>query len=250
MTSIIIKKDAHIVSIGINRPEKRNSLSLDMFAQISEAVEQADADPDCRCVVIHGLGGHFCSGIDLSAFPKGPSTEAASPVMRLVEAIVGASVPIVAAVEGVAAGLGATMLLHMDSVVAADNARIVYSFINLALPPEAGSSLLLPQLMGYARAAELVLLGGTVDADQALRVGLVTRTAPAGTALEEAMQVAARIATKPPQAARRAKKLLKGDTQSLMQRIVEEEAVLFEAARSAEAAEAMQAFIEKRPAQY
>lgn len=250
MASILIEKSNHIVSIGINRPEKRNSLSLDMFTRISEAVEEAEADPDCRCVLFHGMGGHFCSGIDLAAFPESASTDAPSPVMRLVKALVEASVPMVAAVEGVAAGLGATMLLHLDSVVVADGARIVYSFVNLALPPEAGSSLLLPRLMGYSRAAELVLLGGTLDAGQALAAGLATRAVPNGAALETAMEIAAGIAAKPPQAARRAKRLLKGDTGPLMQRIVEEEAVLFEGLRSAEAAEAMRAFMEKRPARY
>lgn len=250
MASIIIEKTGFIVSIGINRPEKRNSLTLEMFSQISEAIEDAESDPNARCVIIYGVGGHFCSGIDLSAFPKDASTDAPSPVMRLVKAIVQASIPIVAAVEGVAAGLGATMLLHLDSVVAADGARIVYSFVNLALPPEAGSSLLLPQTMGYAKAAELVLLGGELDAHQAVQAGLATRTVPTGGALEEAMSIATRIAAKPPQAARRAKLLLKGDTQRLMDRIVQEEAILFEGLRSEEAAEAMRAFAEKRPAKF
>ena len=107
MTPIIVETDGHILKIGINRPEKKNALTLDMYDQMSAALEDAEADPSIRCVIIHGLGGNFCSGNDLSGFPKDPAKGGPTPVMRFVKAFVHASVPIVAAVEGVAAVLHA-----------------------------------------------------------------------------------------------------------------------------------------------
>jgi len=250
MTAIIVETRGHILKVGINRPEKRNALTLDMYDSMSAALEKAEADSAIRCVVIYGEGGHYCSGNDLSAFPDDPTQGGPTPVMRFVKAFVHTSVPIVAAVEGVAAGLGATMLLHFDSVIASPETRIVYSFVNLALPPEAGSSLLLPQIMGYARAADLVLRGGSLKGAAAQQAGLVTHLVEPGACLERAMEIAAEIASKPPRAVREAKKLLKGDPQIIMQRVVEEEKVLFRGLASDEAREAMKAFMEKRPAKF
>ncbi|MCB9971134.1 MAG: enoyl-CoA hydratase-related protein [Hyphomonas sp.] len=250
MTSIIVETDGHILKIGINRPEKKNALTLDMYDSMSAALERAEDDPSVRCVILYGEGGNFCSGNDLSAFPDDPAEGGATPVMRFVKAFVHASVPIVAAVEGVAAGLGATMLLHFDSVIVSTEARIVYSFVNLALPPEAGSSLLLPQIMGYARAADLVLRGGSFKGAAALQAGLATHLVEPGACLKKAMDIAAEIASKPPRAVREAKKLLKGNPDILMQRIVKEEQVLFRGLASDEAREAMAAFMEKRPAKF
>ncbi|MCA8906240.1 MAG: enoyl-CoA hydratase/isomerase family protein [Hyphomonas sp.] len=250
MTPIIVETDGHILKIGINRPEKKNALTLDMYDQMSAALEDAEADPSIRCVIIHGLGGNFCSGNDLSGFPKDPAKGGPTPVMRFVKAFVHASVPIVAAVEGVAAGLGATMLLHFDSVIASPETRIVYSFVNLALPPEAGSSLLLPRLMGYAPAADLVLRGGNLKGAAAQQAGLVTHLVDPGACLEKAMAIATEISTKPPRAVREAKKLLKGNPEELMQRILAEEKIVFQGLASDEGREAMAAFMEKRPAKF
>lgn len=250
MTAIIVETDGHILKVGINRPEKKNALTLDMYDSLSVAFERAEADTAIRCVVIYGEGGNYCSGNDLSAFPDDPTKSGPTPVMRFLKSFVNASVPIVAAVEGVAAGLGATMLLHFDSVIASPETRIVYSFVNLALPPEAGSSLLLPQIMGYPRAADLVLRGGTMKGCAAKEAGLVTHLVDPGACLAKALEIAAEIASKPPRAAREAKKLLKGDTQALMQRVVDEEKVLFRGLASDEAKEAISAFIQKRQAKF
>ncbi len=247
MTGITTHFDQHILQIRMDRPAKKNALTLPMYDVMSEALERAEADPGVRVVVFGGAGGNFCSGNDVGAFPDaGSGPQGPNPVMRFVEALVNASVPIVAAVEGVAAGIGATMLLHLDSVVASRSARIVFPFLNLALVPEAGSSLLLVRLLGYTRAADLVLRAGSIDGVEAHRLGLVSRLAEPGAADQTVLEVAAELAAKPPQAMRRAKRLMKGDSAELLQRIREEERGVFLGLGSAEGKEAVQAFLEKR----
>ncbi len=247
MSGITTALDDHVLQIRMERPEKRNALTMDMYDRMSAALEQAEADPDVRAVVFRGAGGHFCSGNDVAALPAtDQGTPGPNPVMRFVEALVNASVPIVAAVEGVAAGIGCTMLLHLDAVVASRDSRIVFPFLNLALVPEGGSSLLLVRLLGYTRAANLVLRAASIDGAEAHRLGIVSTLAEPGTVARTALDIAAEIAAKPPRAMRRAKRLMKGDTAELMQRIREEEQDLFLGLRSAEGAEALRAFMEKR----
>ncbi|GIK35366.1 MAG: enoyl-CoA hydratase [Gammaproteobacteria bacterium] len=247
MSAVTTQLDQYVLQIRIDRPEKKNALTMDMYEVMSAALEQAEADSSVRAVVFSGAGGNFCSGNDVAAFPAaGSQPQGPNPVMRFVEALVNASVPIVAAVEGVAAGIGATMLLHLDGVVASAGSRIVFPFLNLALVPEAGSSLLLVRLLGYTRAAELMLRAATIDGTEAHRLGIVSRLAEPGAVGQVALDLAAEFASKPPQAMRRAKRLMKGDTAELMQRIREEERGVFLGLGSAEGAEALRAFREKR----
>lgn len=246
MTAVITRFDGHVLQLRMNRPEKRNALTLPMYDAMSEALEQAEADRGVRAVVILGSGGSFCAGSDLADFPADPSEHGPTPVMRLVEALVHTSVPIVAAVDGVAAGFGSTMLLHLDSVVASPATRIFFSFVNMALVPEAGSSLLLTRQLGYTRAAELLLRAAPIDGVEAHRLGIVSTLAEPAMVETTALSIAAEFAAKPPQAMRRAKKLLKGDTAELMQRIREEERDVFLGLKSAEGAEALRAFRERR----
>ncbi|MCC7329367.1 MAG: enoyl-CoA hydratase/isomerase family protein [Gammaproteobacteria bacterium] len=247
MTTVTTHFERHVLQIRMNRPEKKNALTLPMYDVISEALERAEADTAVRAVVLGGAGGNFCSGNDVGDFPDaGSGQQGPTPVMRFVKALVNASVPIVAAVEGVAAGIGSTMLLHLDSVVASAGSRIVFPFLNLALVPEAGSSLLLVRLLGYTRAADLVLRAGSIDGTEAHRLGIVSRLAEPGAVDKVALEIAAEFASKPPQAMRRAKRLMKGDTAGLLERIREEERGVFLGLGSAEGAEALRAFREKR----
>jgi len=251
MSAVTTRFDRHVLQIRIDNPAKKNALTMEMYDAMSEALERAEADTTVRAVVFSGAGGNFCSGNDVSAFPAaGSDQQGPNPVMRFVEALVNASVPIVAAVEGVAAGIGATMLLHLDAVVASAGSRIVFPFLNLALVPEAGSSLLLVRLLGYTRAAELVLRAATIDGAEAHRLGIVSRLVEPDAVGPAALAIATEFAARPPQAMRRSKRLMKGDTTALMQRIREEERGVFLGLGSAEGAEAVRAFREKRQPQF
>lgn len=248
MSTVTTRFERHVLHVCMSQPEKKNALTMPMYEALAAALERAEADMAVRAVVLGGAGGNFCSGNDVGAFPDAGSggQDGPNPVMRFVRALVGASVPIVAAVEGVAAGIGATMLLHLDSVVASEGSRIVFPFLNLALVPEAGSSLLLVRMLGHARAADLVLRARAIDGAEAHRLGIVSTLAPAGGVAGMAGEIAAELAAKPPQAMRRAKRLMKGDPAELMARIAEEERAVFLGLASEEGAEALRAFREKR----
>ncbi|MBW7930733.1 MAG: enoyl-CoA hydratase/isomerase family protein [Gammaproteobacteria bacterium] len=247
MSMVTTRFEQHVLHVCMSQPEKKNALTMPMYEALAAALERAEADTAVRAVVLGGAGGNFCSGNDVGGFPDAASAqEGPNPVMRFVRALVGASVPIVAAVEGVAAGIGATMLLHLDAVVASADSRIVFPFLNLALVPEAGSSLLLVRMLGHTRAADLVLRARAIDGAEAHRLGIVSTLAPAGGVAGMAGEIAAELAAKPPQAVRRAKRLMKGDTAELMARIAEEERAVFLGLGSAEGTEALRAFREKR----
>lgn len=243
---VTVSKQGRVLRISLNRPDKKNALTLAMYEALTEAVLRAEHDNDLRVVLVTGAGGNFTTGNDLAHFPPGPSTDAPTPVMRLLETVIGASVPIVAAVDGVAAGIGATLLLHLDAVVMARDAKLLYPFINLALVPEAGSSLLLVQQLGYTRAADLLMQGRPIDGERAFELGLASTLASPGGAQAEGERVAAALATRSGQALRSTKRLLKGDTTTLMARILEEERLLFAAMETADHAEAVAAFRDKR----
>jgi enoyl-CoA hydratase/carnithine racemase len=214
---------------------------------MADTIERAESDRSVRAVVFLGAGGNFTSGNDVSDFPEKPLDNGATPVFRFVKSLVESSVPMVAGVEGVAVGIGATMLLHLDSVVAGPESTILMPFINLAVVPEAGASLLLPRMLGYARAAEFLMRGKPLDGRRALEMGIVSTLAESGQVEATALRIAADFARKPPDAMRKTKRLLKGDTQALLDRIRLEEEQLFECFASAEAREALTAFREKRP---
>jgi len=161
--------------------------------------------------------------------------------------LINSSVPIIAAVEGVAVGIGATLLLQLDSVVAEPQAKILMPFVSLALVPEAGSSLLLPRMLGYTRAAEYLMRARPIDGQRAYELGIVSTLAEPGQVESKALERAAEFARMPPQAMRKTKRLLQGDRQALLDRVGLEEELLFECSVAAEALEAITAFKEKRP---
>ncbi len=178
---------------------------------------------------------------------ENPPTDSASPVFRFMHAIAGAQKPVVAAVNGLAIGIGTTMLLHCDLVYAVDTARFQMPFVNLGLVPELGSSLVLPALAGHARAAELLMLGDMFDVSVAKDIGLVNAVCSADELLPTAQGAAKKLALKPPAALRQTKALMNADLDTVRARIDAEAKVFSERLNSDEVKEAIAAFFEKRP---
>jgi enoyl-CoA hydratase/carnithine racemase len=246
---IITELNGGVLRLQINRPEKKNALSLAMYDDMASALSGADRDPKVRVVLIHGHPDVFSAGNDLQDFMSSPPAGDDSPVARFIAAISTATKPIVAAVAGPAVGIGTTMLLHCDLVYAAENTRFQTPFVNLGLLPEAGSSLLLAAQIGYRRAAEFLLFGEPFSAATALQCGLVTELAADGeAALNAAKTAAGKLAAKPPAALRLTKKLMKQNgAQAVARQIKDETDGFVEQLHSPEAAEAFKAFFEKRP---
>ncbi|MDO9067013.1 MAG: enoyl-CoA hydratase [Deltaproteobacteria bacterium] len=236
-----------ILTLRINRPDKKNALNLDMYQAMADGLKLADSDNAVRVILICGAEDCFTSGNDLADFLAAPPSGPESPVMQFLMAIGEAGKPIVAAVNGLAVGVGVTMLLHCDLVYAGNSATFQMPFVNLGLCPEAGSTLLLPRIMGHQRAAELLLLGEVFNADKACAIGIVTAVCPDNEVLVTAQNRAMQLAAQPAAAVRLAKSLLKRDyAEALRETIVEEGAQFVARLKSPEAAEALQAFMLRR----
>src|SRR5271170_4298977 len=168
MGQIEVERSGAVMSIAINRPEKKNALTAEMYDALSDAVEQAETDPTVRVMLLHARGEAFSAGNDLEDFMKKPwKGQAVPPAVRFIRAVADARKPIVAAVHGLAVGVGTTILLLCDLVYAAEDTRFVMPFINLGIVPEAASTVLLPLLIGRHRAAELFMLGVPLTAQRA-----------------------------------------------------------------------------------
>jgi len=244
---VLTTTQENILKIQLNRPEKKNALTLAMYAAIAEGINQAEADEAVRVIFITGAGDAFTSGNDIMDFIQAPPLSDDSPVARFLGALTQARKPIVAAVNGLAIGIGTTMLLHCDLVYAAASARFRLPFVNLALVPEAGSSFLLPRLLGHQRAAELLLLGDFFDAQTAYTFGLVNAVVEDASLPDMAWQKAQQLAAQPPAALRLTKSLLKRATQAAAREAMAEELKRFRAQlQSPEAMEALQAFMQRR----
>jgi len=247
MSHVLVEKKDRVLRIELARPEKKNALSPDMYAALASAFETADADAEVRAVLIHGTSGCFTSGNDVKDFLELNRGPADSPASGFLRAIAAAKKPVVAAVGGPAVGVGTTMLLHFDLIYAAPNARFQLPFVPLGLLPEAASSLLLPVIAGYQRAAELLLLGQPFTAEKAQAAGIVTEVVPEGDLLEYARTAALAIAALPPASVRMTKELMKRALAPAVRERMQEELGLFgERLRSPEAREALGAFMEKR----
>lgn len=245
---ILVEREGSVTTLRINRPEKRNALTQAMYAGLADGLDAAALDPSVRVVVIAGSGGHFTAGNDLGDFLAEPPRDCSErPVGRFLRTIANFPKPLIAAVEGVAVGVGTTMLLHCDLVYADDTARLQLVFVNLGLVPEAASSLLLPRMIGNARASELLMFGEVFSAADAERYGIVSRMVPAGQLAALVAERAATLAAKPAGALRSTKHLLRHSTTDKVADRMAEEGVLFAAGlQSPEAREAMSAFMEKR----
>ena len=236
-----------IQTIRINRPQKKNALSIDMYSTLTAALRRADAEADVRVTLITGVDGMFTAGNDIFDFLQAPPVDESSPVMQFLFTISTAEKPIVAAVNGVAVGVGTTLLLHCDLVYAGESARLQLPFVNLALVPEAGSSLLLPQMMGHQRAAELLLLGDFFGPEVGYEAGFITAVCPDDEVLATAQEAASRLAAKPPGAVRTTKALMKRGNAAALHDTIRTEAKYFgRMLQSPEAVEAFQAFSERR----
>lgn len=236
-----------ILSIELDRIERKNAITADMYQAMADALRAAESDARVRVVLIHGKPDCFTAGNDLKDFLERPPAGDDSPVFQFLQAISTATKPLVAAVGGPAVGIGTTMLLHCDFVYAAPNARFQMPFVTLGLVPEAASSLLLPMLAGYQRAAELLLLGKPFTAEKALAAGIVTEIIPDGDLLDYAREVAEGIAALPPTSVRMTKALMKSRHGPAVREAMAAEGERFRAQLgSPEAKEAMQAFFDKR----
>jgi enoyl-CoA hydratase/carnithine racemase len=220
--------------LRFNRPEKRNAITHEMYQALAAHLHAALADQGVRAVLLSGAGASFSAGNDLNDFLSGPEFTSAHPVMDVLRTLAAFDKPLVAAVHGTTVGIGVTLLLHCDLVVAAAGTQLITPFVSLGLVPEAGSSLLLPRLVGSQRAAELLLLGEPLVASDAQRLGLVNRVVEADRVLEEARSLAQRLAQQPVDALRATKRLLRGDAAELVARIEAEAQVFGAALKSAE----------------
>lgn len=236
-----------VATIEIARPEKKNSLTLAMYQAMADAIDAAQADAAVRALLITGQPGAFTSGNDLEDFMQRPPTGDDSPVLRFMRALSGCSKPVVAAVTGAAVGIGTTMLLHCDLVYVSDEARLAMPFVALGLVPEFASSLLIPQLVGHAKAAQLLLLGEPFTGSDAVEFGIANAVLPPEEVLPFARRMAERFNTLPAGAVRDAKRLMRGASKDLVQQTIAAEVAIFATRlRSPEAQEAFQAFFQKR----
>ncbi len=236
-----------IARIQLHRPEKKNAITQAMYLRMVEALRGADTDPDVRAILIHGTGDCFTSGNDIADFLNDAAGNADSPVMQFLKTLPQMEKPVIAAVNGLAVGIGVTMLLSCDLVYAGESARLQMPFVNIGISPEAGSTLLLPAMMGHQRAAELLLLGEMFDAHKAREVGLVNEVVPDDRVMDTALEKADRLAAKPPHSLRTTKALIKRWQQAEIDSIIDAEAEHFMALlQGGEAKEAMTAFMEKR----
>lgn len=245
--SILTEQNGSVLMVRMNRAEKKNALTGEMYTAMADAIERAELDRSIRVLLYAGSDGVFTAGNDLHDFLDNPPQGPDSPVNRFIAKMASTDVPIVAAVDGVAVGIGTTMLLHFDQVFATERARFVLPFINLALVPEAGSSMLLVEACGYRKAAELLMLGEPFTAREALDYGIVSELCEPQELMERALAAAQALAAKPRDALRATKRLLRRAREPLGERILAEGELFSRCLDSPAAREAMQAFFEKRP---
>jgi enoyl-CoA hydratase/carnithine racemase len=247
MSSIKTATLNHVATIEIARPEKKNAITIDMYAAMGQALQAANADADVRAVLITGQPGIFTAGNDLEDFMQRPPHGGDSPVFDFMKALIGCDKPVVAAVTGAAIGIGTTMLLHCDLVYVSDETRLAMPFTSLGLVPEFASSLVLPRLLGHAKAAEKLLLGDPFGAAEAVEIGIANAVLPAGEVVNHARRIAERFNGLPPAAVRETKKLMRrAVTGPALEAIAAEGAVFRERLSSPEAKEAFSAFFQKR----
>jgi enoyl-CoA hydratase/carnithine racemase len=234
-----------VLCVTFDRPDKKNALNRAMYMAATGALRQAAGDPSIGAVVFAGSGGVFTAGNDIADFLEASAEPGEFPAFTFIKALAACETPLVGAIEGVAIGIGATMMLHCDLVYVAPDAIFRLPFVDLGLVPEAASSLLLPRRVGMAKAAEFMLLGEVFGAEEAVRLGLANAIVPACELRGFAIERAGRLATKPRAAIAATRRLMRGEHQEILVRI-EEEAKLFSAAmRSDEARAAFAAFLGK-----
>ena len=247
MTDILNHFDQGVMTLTFNRVDKKNSITSAMYAALADALEQAEQDAAVRVVVFQGHETIFSAGNDIADFLNNPPAGQDSPVFRFLRNIAAFPKPVIAAVAGPAVGIGTTLLFHCDLVYAGDNAAFSMPFVNLGLCPEAASSLLVPQMMGYHRAAEALLMGEPFMAEAAQEVGLVNRVVPPLELNNYAQAQARKLAAKPITSLMETKRLMKqGQAAHIKAQMAEEGASFGRMLREPAAKEAFGAFMEKR----
>jgi len=247
MPDILVTDDGLVRTIRMNRPEKKNALTLAMYDAMAAAIEELARRLDIRCLLITGSDGVFCAGNDLGDFLQASKGGGLAPqALRFLHALARNETPMVAAVAGPAVGVGTTMLLHCDHVVAADTAVLSTPFIALGLTPEAASTLIAPRLMGHARAFSLLAMGEPLDAAAARIAGIVNAVVPAAELEAAARKAAQKIAALPPDALRAARRQMRGPPEEIVARIDAEAAEFRERLASPEAQAAFAAFLGRK----
>jgi len=248
MTEMEIKTALNegVATLEINRPQKKNAITGEMYLALAQALQDANANPAVRSIVITGQPGVFTAGNDLEDFMHHSGDEE-FPSIAFMRALVGCEKPVIAAVTGLAIGIGTTMLLHCDLVYVSEDAHMAMPFVGLGLTAEFASSLLLPALVGHAKAAEMLMLGEPFGAAQAVALGIANAALPAGEVAAHAQRMAERFNALAPAAVRENKKLLKQPRMDgVLRAITAEVAVFNERLTSPEAREALSAFLQKR----
>ena len=236
-----------VATVAFHRPEKKNAITAAMYESLAEALKAAGADEAVRVILITGDGGAFTAGNDLADFLQSPPQGEGSPVAQFMTALRTTTKPVVAAVPGLAIGIGTTLLMHCDLVYAAQDAKFAMPFTQLGLCPEFASSVLLPRIAGYQRAAEKLLLGEAFDANEAERMGLVNRVLPGDELMSFATRQAAKLAALPADSLRITKQLMRADLQTPIAAAMLTELQHFtRLLNGPDAKEAFAAFLEKR----
>jgi enoyl-CoA hydratase/carnithine racemase len=235
-----------VLAIRMNRPDKKNALTGEMYATMANALLGADTDASVGAILFLGLPGSFSAGNDIKEFASfAVKGNLGDEVLSYLRALTICEKPLVAAVDGLAVGVGTTMLLHCDHVLLSDRTKLSTPFVNLALVPEAASSLLAPRIMGHARAFEMLVMGRQLGPDQAVAAGIANAVVPSADLEAAGFSAAIEIAAKPREAVKLSRKLLKGSPDEILARI-DEEALMFAARlRSAEAQKMFMAFLNK-----
>ena len=247
MNRILTESEDGVLRVQFNRADKKNAITAAMYQALAHALRHAERDNAVRVALIHGAPEVFTAGNDLQDFLANPPDSIDAPAFQFLRAIEAFPKPLVAAVGGLAVGVGTTMLLHCDLVYCAPGTRFSLPFVNLGLCPEAGSSFLLPRLAGYQRGAELLMLGEPFAAETAKEIGLVNAIVPAESLLATAMATARSLAAKPVASLRETKTLMKQGIHEAVKLAMSDECEAFrERLQSPEAREAFSAFLEKR----
>lgn len=247
MSDILIHSEGGICTLTLSRPDKKNSMTSSMYKELAQAFSLAKQTEEVRVLVLQGSETVFCAGNDIHEFIQNPPEKSDAPVFQFLEALIAFPKPLIAGVCGPAVGIGTTLLFHCDLVYAGDNAVFSMPFVNLGICPEAASSLLVPAVMGYHRAAQALLLGEPFMAEAALEVGLVNQILPPTELKAFVQRQAAKIAAKPQRSVLETKRLLKEHLLPGLQTRMREEAThLVQLLKEPAAKEALQAFEEKR----
>ena len=242
-----VERQGDVLAVTLARPERRNAITIAMYAALAEAVEQAIGDTSIRLVTFCGEGQDFAAGNDLADFLGAPERGEEIAVWRFLRALAACKTPLIAAVHGNCVGIGTTMLLHCDLVIAEEGARFSLPFVDLGLVPEAASSLLLPRLAGRRVAARYLLLAEPFGVGEAIAIGLISHRASAGGLEQELARVIAQLLAKPPEALRATQQLLRhGGRDEILERMKLEGGIFADRLQSDEVKEAISAFFQRR----